>query len=307
MSSISINDDITSCANCGKGEEASINLKSCTACKLVKYCSRECQIAHRPQHKKECKKRAAELHDEELFKQPPPLFEDCPICFLRMPDLNFGWQYQLCCGKTICSGCIHAPLYDDQGNEVNNEKCPFCRTPISTSDEEVIKREKKRFDSGDPIATFNVGIDYRDGTNGYPQDYTKALELFHRASKLGHFESYCNIGCAYDYGEGVEIDKKKSKHFFELAAKGGSAPARYNLANYEAKEGNYDRALKHFMIAIRYGHAGSLKTIKQMYTHGYATKGDYTKALQLYQAYLGEIKSDQRDKAAAFSDMYKYY
>ena len=60
------------CANCGKGEEASIDLKSCAACKLVKYCSRECQIAHRPQHKRECKKRSAELHDIELFKQPPP-------------------------------------------------------------------------------------------------------------------------------------------------------------------------------------------------------------------------------------------
>ena len=60
-------DNVSICANCGK--EGS-NLKSCTACKLVKYCNRECQIAHRPQHKKVCKKRAAELHDEKLFKQP---------------------------------------------------------------------------------------------------------------------------------------------------------------------------------------------------------------------------------------------
>ena len=29
------------CANCGKGEEESHKLKSCTACKLVKYCNRE--------------------------------------------------------------------------------------------------------------------------------------------------------------------------------------------------------------------------------------------------------------------------
>jgi len=49
------------CANCGKGEEESDNLKTCTACKLVKYCNRDCQIAHRSQHKKACKKRAAEL------------------------------------------------------------------------------------------------------------------------------------------------------------------------------------------------------------------------------------------------------
>ena len=54
------------CANCGKGEEESINLKKCSACLSVKYCGRECQIAHRPHHKKACKKRAAELHDEKL-------------------------------------------------------------------------------------------------------------------------------------------------------------------------------------------------------------------------------------------------
>ena len=34
---------------------------------------------------------------------------------------------------------------------------------------------------------------------------------------------------------------------------------------------------------------------------------DYTAALQLYQVYLGEIKSPQRDKAAAAREEYRYY
>lgn len=103
------------CANCGKGEEESDKLKSCNACKLVKYCNRECQIAHRSQHKRECRKRAAELHDIELFKQPPAK-EDCSICFIRLPSLKSGSKYYSCCGKTVCSGCTFAPLYDDLGN-----------------------------------------------------------------------------------------------------------------------------------------------------------------------------------------------
>jgi len=102
------------CANCGKGEEESNKLKACTACKMVKYCSRECQIAHRPQHKEELRV-AAELRDEKLFKQPPPQYGDCPICFLRLPLMNSGSRYQSCCGKVICSGCFHAPVYDNQG------------------------------------------------------------------------------------------------------------------------------------------------------------------------------------------------
>ena len=79
---------VTSCANCGKGEECAIDLKACTACKMVKYCNRDCQIAHRPQHKKACKKRAKELQDEVLFKQPQ--LKDCPICFLTLPMLPTG-------------------------------------------------------------------------------------------------------------------------------------------------------------------------------------------------------------------------
>ncbi|KAK1738592.1 hypothetical protein QTG54_010622, partial [Skeletonema marinoi] len=59
----------TCCASCGIEESDDIKLKSCTACKLVRYCSVKCQREHRPKHTQECKKRAAELHDEILFRQ----------------------------------------------------------------------------------------------------------------------------------------------------------------------------------------------------------------------------------------------
>jgi len=42
-----------------------------------------------------------------------------------------------CCGKAICSGCIYAPVYDDQGNKVD-KKCPFCRISSLTTNEEVL-------------------------------------------------------------------------------------------------------------------------------------------------------------------------
>ena len=58
------------CASCGIAGVDDVKLKDCSACHLVKYCGIECQKEHRPKHKKECKKRAAELRDEILFKQP---------------------------------------------------------------------------------------------------------------------------------------------------------------------------------------------------------------------------------------------
>ena len=306
MSSISIN-DITSCVNCGKGEEESDKLKSCTACKLVKYCSRECQIAHRPQHKKECRKRAAELHDEQLFRQPPPPNEDCPICFLQLPLLLTGWRYMSCCGKVICSGCIYAPVYDNQGNKVDNQKCPFCRTKKPYTEKEAIKRMLERVDASDPKAIYNLGVCFSEGSRGFPQEYTKALELHHRAVELGCVDAYGNIALAYCNGIGVEVNMEKARHYYELGSMKGDPTARYNLGVMEVHLDNTDRALKHYMIAVRGGDSASLNEIKRLYSNGNATKDDYTKALQSYQEYLSEIKSDQRDKATAFSDEYKYY
>ncbi|KAK1734951.1 hypothetical protein QTG54_014411 [Skeletonema marinoi] len=62
--------DIMCCASCGVAEVDEIKLKKCTACKSVRYCSVKCQRNDRPKHKKACKKRAAEIRDKILFRQP---------------------------------------------------------------------------------------------------------------------------------------------------------------------------------------------------------------------------------------------
>ena len=297
------NNQPSSCANCGKGEEDSCTLKNCNACKMVKYCNRECQIAHRPQHKKACKKRVAELHDIELFKQPPPR-EDCPICFLLLPLVDSESKYKVCCGKIICSGCIHAVQMRDNGVGL----CPFCRTPTPNSEKDNIKRLKKRVEAGDAIAIYSLGCYYSKGEYGLPRNRAKALELWHRAGELGNAKAYYNIAIAYDNGNGVERDTKKNIHYLELAAIGGEEMARHNLGVEEACKGAMKRALKHALIATGSGHKKSLDMIQKMYKDGYLSKDDYTKALRAYQAYLSEIKSEQRDKAAAFDEaVFKYY
>ena len=309
------------CANCGKGEESSIDLKKCNGCKMVKYCSRECQVAHRPQHKKECKERAKELHDEALFKQPPPP-EDCPICMLTLPGLDTGSKYYSCCGKVMCGGCIYAMLKGDIGKDIQDngsilllceKKCPFCRTPVPTSEKESLKRDKKRMKVDDAESIYNMARGYYDGKKGLPQDHTKAFELWHRAGELGHAAAYRNIGNCYAAGARDEKschsrdENKKSCHYWELGAKKGDSLSRFNLGVCEFNSGSKDRALKHFMIGVISGSNESLDAIRQYYKNGDATKDDYMKALQAYQVYLEDIKSHQRDAAAAFDDQFKYY
>ena len=87
----------------------------------------------------------------------------------------------------------------------------------------------------------------------------------------------------------------------------GDEDARHNLGAKEANAGNADKALKHWMIAAKDGSARSLENIKILYMDGHTTKDDYTKALRSFQEFLHEIKSDQRDEAAAAYDQYKYY
>ena len=300
--------NVSICANCGKEGN---NLNICNKCKAATYCNASCKKKHRSKHKVACekrvaemheeelerKKRAAELHDEKLFKQPPPA-EDCPICMLLLPSLHTGRKYKGCCGKFICSGCIHAVAIRDGGVGL----CPFCRKPRPTSDDEVLEEMKKRVEINDAVAIYNLGCDYFDD-----QDYAKALELWHQAAELGNATSYFNIGIAYLNGNGVERDEKKFEHYMELAAMGGDIYARHNLGVLEGNKGNVDRALRHYMIAAGAGNTDSLETIKLMFMNGHATKDDYTKALRVYQANLVEIKSPQRDEAAVAHELYKYY
>jgi len=74
----------------------------------------------------------------------------------------------------------------------------------------------------------------------------------------------------------------------------------------ETRAGKIDRALRHYMIAAEDGCSDSLDVIQDLYSKGHARKEYYTKALQ-YQEYLSEIKSRQREEAAATCENCCYY
>ena len=122
-----------------------------------------------------------------------------------------------CCGKMICSGCVHAPLYNNQGKVIVDKKCPFCRTPYPTIVAESITRLEKRMEVGDEHAFYMMGGFYKKGAYGLPQNSDKAIEFWGKAGKKG----CANLGNDYDYGNGVERDTKMAKHYYELAAMEG--------------------------------------------------------------------------------------
>ena len=283
--------------NCGKhesSEDDAVKLKKCTACRLVKYCSVDCQRAHRKQHKKACKQRAAELKDEQLYSQghERPEGDFCPICTLPIPlPVHEHSSSNVCCMKKLCKGCLMAAkkrgMFD----------CAFCRTPYPGNDADALAMIQARLVKKDPEAIEFLGIKYCAGELGLQRDMRKAVELWEEAAELGSIKALFNLAVAYSRGEGVEKDEAKAVEFYKKAAVQGHVESRTNLGCYEWDKGNDDRAVRHFLISAKMGEKKSLDKIKNMLMGGFATKEQYAQALRGYQDAVEEMKSHDRDEA----------
>eukprot|EP00985_Skeletonema_marinoi_P025234 scaffold18325_cov110-Skeletonema_marinoi.AAC.3 len=172
--------DTSSCASCGIAKVDDIKLKECDDCDLVKYCSVDCERDHKSQHKEACKKRAAELRDELLFKQPDSThLGDCPICMIPLPLDPEKATMASCCSKMVCIGCGHA----NQVREIEDARvpsCPFCRELLPTTKEGCDKQRMKRIEANDPVALRQEGIEQDKKGN-----YISAFEYYTKAAELG--------------------------------------------------------------------------------------------------------------------------
>ena len=239
------------------------------------------------------------ISDEKLFAAPPPK-EDCPICFLPMPHADgicgVGKTYMPCCGKLLCEGCSIAE--DDEMVKGNIKAwCSLRRLPLPKSNEEYIKRLKKRMQLNDARALGVMGRDYQYGKSGLPKNLNKAFELLKKSADLGSPMAHYDLAYAYLNGEGIEgDDEEKAFHHWKLAAIGGHEIARYYLGVLEK---NAPVAMKHHMIAARSGYDASLKMVGEGYKAGLVTKDEYANTLRAYQLSVDEMKSRERDIAAA--------
>ena len=193
-------DELMVCANCGIAQVDDIKLEECDGCDLVKYCSIECRGNHREQHKEECKRRKAELHDKELFLEPNGSYlGECPICFLPLSLNPQKSTFYSCCCKSVCNGCVYADFISS-----GNNNCLFCREPAVNGEEENYKRVMKRVKVNDPVARCYMGRRrYDEG------DYDEAVEYYKKAAELGDARVHYQLGCVYYMGHGVEKDMEK--------------------------------------------------------------------------------------------------
>ena len=212
------------CASCGTAGGDDIKLMDCGGCDLVRYCSVACQENHRLEHEEECKKRAAELRDESLFKQSESSYlGECSICLLPMPLDPRKSRLMSCCSKSMCNGCHFANLKREVEGRLQHT-CPFCRKAVPKTEEECDKQWKKRVEADDPVAMCRMGTEsYNEG------DYAAAFEYLTKAVALGDVLAHYQLSCLYDDGLGVDKDNKKVIHHLEEAAIGGDPKARHEI------------------------------------------------------------------------------
>ena len=305
MNSAGGDDDDKVCANCGIAEVDDIELEECNDCDLVKYCSDKCREEHRKHHEKDCNnfflrnlivaiseawnaEQAAEIRDEILFRQPDETHHgECPICFLPLPLDNEKSTIHVCCSKIICNGCVYA-----HDKSIGSGRCPFCREPVTADDEQYSIRQMERIKASDPAAICGMG-----GECHYKGDYEGEFEYLTKAAELGDLNAHYHLELMHGKGEGAEKDDGRAMYHWEKAAIGGHPFARYYLACYEERNGNVERAVKHFIIAANLGDENSMKALWVEFKDGNITKEDLEATLRSHQAALDAMKSAQRDAA----------
>jgi tetratricopeptide (TPR) repeat protein len=280
------------CASCGIAAVDDVKMKACSGgCDLVKYCSDNCQENNRDHHEQECKERKAELRDKQLFEQPGSSYYlgECPICFLPLSLDITKSRLMPCCSQFICIGCDYANLKREYEGGLQH-RCSFCREPIPRSQKEADRYSKKRGKKNCPVALNHMAKErFSKGDNG------KGLEYLTKAADLGYANAHMCLATLYEYGaNGVEKDKTKFLYHYEEAAIGGEPNARFHLAKIEEKNGRFERAAKHYIIAANLGYDLALQGVKDLFVKGIVRREDYAAALRACQTAVDETKSAER-------------
>ena len=241
---------------------------------------------------------------EALFKQPEPT-EECPICMIPLPldrDDRVYTIIQLCCGKRICSGCSFA--VEKERRKRGQGGCPFCREePESTDDKTIVAKVEKLVEKGNGVAFHLLAQFYAQGMH-VQRDVSKAAELYKKGGEHGCAESYGNLARIYYHWKNGEVDKKKAKHYYALAAMMGDVAARIDIASMEKEAGSTFWFYRHLLVSARAGHEGSIAELKNGYKDGFISKEEYAESLRLYQMRSNEMKSKMREEAARFDELF---
>ncbi len=98
---------------------------------------------------------------------------------------------------------------------------PEAMSALKQGDYDTAYREFSALaEQGDTKAMITIGMFFYEG-DGFPQDYRKAMDWFHRAMVLGNGDGYNNIGVMFRDGKGVEVNRAIAYDLFLIVHMAG--------------------------------------------------------------------------------------
>ena len=195
-----------------------------------------------------------ETQDLDVFS-PLEEREDCPICFLQLPQNINQTQYYSCCGKTVCIGCSF--MFNTKPHQVGQKACPFCRS-TSTTKESMEALQRRIESDGDISAMATMVCIYMD--QGCIDD---AVKLCVRAAESGNLNSIAMLGLMFFQNEGEEW-QGDAMRLSMIAAKLGSPIAHFALGKSYMKKGSVAIGVKHLAYAAEGGHEESMEELRMV-------------------------------------------
>ncbi|KAF9997902.1 hypothetical protein BGZ79_008405 [Entomortierella chlamydospora] len=121
------------------------------------------------------------------------------------------------------------PLSPQQSSRIQPQD--FYNPPPPPPQQQYFPIPESKTNSDDiAISEYNQGLAYLKG-NGVPQDYYKAMDIFHKAAKQGNPKAQCKLALLYYKGDGIPQDFSKAPKWFLRAANQDNGRAQAYLGN----------------------------------------------------------------------------
>ena len=148
----------------------------------------------------------------------------------------------------------------------------------------------------DPSSQCYLGIYYHGGSDGYPQDYAKAVEHFRNAAEQGDICAQANLGLCYEMGHGVAQDYSEAAKWYQMAAEEFDNIPKKLGEFYEKGLGvtqSYTEAAKWYKKAADHGDVTAQSNLGRCYLK----QKDYSEAIKWYK------KAAEKGNAEAQADL----
>ena len=144
---------------------------------------------------------------------------------------------------------------------------------INTNINQSIRKEQSKIDFNpiDREEQYNLGCRYQFG-DGIPQDADKAFFWYCKAAVQGHVTAQNKLAECYMNGDGIEYDSEEAVHWYRKAAEQGLADAQCNLGNCcymgIGVSKDWQQAVYWYRKAAEQDHAKAQNSLGECYRYG---------------------------------------